>query len=71
MDSQYLKRDVVAGVVVFLVSLPLCLGVALASDTPLFSGIIAGMAGAWFFLYCPRRGQFASLAGVDVDELRA
>lgn len=34
-----------AGLVVFLVALPLCLGVALASNAPLFSGIIAGVIG--------------------------
>ncbi len=39
------RRDVPAGVVVFLVALPLCLGIALASGAPLFSGIIAGVVG--------------------------
>lgn len=34
-----------AGLVVFLVALPLCLGIALASGAPLFSGIIAGIVG--------------------------
>ena len=37
--------DIPASVVVFLVALPLCLGIALGSGAPLFSGIIAGMAG--------------------------
>ncbi|MEL6592348.1 MAG: SulP family inorganic anion transporter [Bacteroidota bacterium] len=40
-----LKYDVPAGLVVFLVALPLCLGIALASNVPLFSGIIAGVVG--------------------------
>lgn len=40
-----IKNDIPAGVVVFLVALPLCLGVALASGAPLFSGLIAGMVG--------------------------
>ncbi len=40
-----LKYDASAGLVVFLVALPLCLGIALASGAPLFSGIIAGMIG--------------------------
>lgn len=40
-----LKKDIPAGLVVFLVALPLCLGVALASGAPLFSGLIAGMVG--------------------------
>lgn len=39
------KRDVPASIVVFLVAVPLCLGIALASGAPLFSGIIAGMVG--------------------------
>ena len=38
-----LPRDLTAGVVVFLVALPLCLGVALASNAPLFSGLLAGI----------------------------
>jgi MFS superfamily sulfate permease-like transporter len=42
---SHLKADVSAGLVVFLVALPLCLGVALASGAPLFSGLIAGMVG--------------------------
>lgn len=40
-----LGHDLPASIVVFLVALPLCLGVALASGAPLFSGIIAGVAG--------------------------
>lgn len=41
----YLKHDIPAGLVVFLVALPLCLGIALASGAPLFSGLIAGLIG--------------------------
>jgi MFS superfamily sulfate permease-like transporter len=40
-----LKYDLPAGLVVFLVAMPLCLGIALASGAPLFSGIIAGIVG--------------------------
>ncbi len=40
-----LRHDVPAGVVVFLVALPLCLGIALASGAPLFAGLIAGIVG--------------------------
>jgi MFS superfamily sulfate permease-like transporter len=43
--AKHLKNDIPAGLVVFLVALPLCLGVALASGAPLFSGLIAGMVG--------------------------
>ncbi len=44
-DRKYLADDVRAGIVVFLVALPLCLGIALASGAPLFSGLIAGISG--------------------------
>src|SRR5579871_3390961 len=42
---QHLGADLPAALVVFLVALPLCLGVALASNAPLFAGIIAGVVG--------------------------
>lgn len=38
-------QDVPAGIVVFLVALPLCLGIALASGAPLMSGVMAGIVG--------------------------
>ena len=37
--------DIKSGIVVFLVALPLCLGIAMACGVPLFSGIIAGVVG--------------------------
>ena len=39
------KNDLPASIVVFLVALPLCLGIALASGAPFFSGIISGIIG--------------------------
>jgi MFS superfamily sulfate permease-like transporter len=45
---QNLKYDLPAGLVVFFVALPLCLGIALASGAPLFSGIISGIVGGVF-----------------------
>lgn len=40
-----IKGDLPAGLVVFLIAVPLCLGIALASGAPLFSGMIAGIVG--------------------------
>lgn len=45
LNLNNLKYDLPSGLVVFLVALPLCLGIALASGAPLFSGIIAGIVG--------------------------
>jgi len=41
----WLKYDLPAGLSVFLVALPLCLGIALASGTPLYSGLLSGIIG--------------------------
>lgn len=43
--TGYLRQDLPAGLSVFLVALPLCLGIALASGAPLFSGLVAGVIG--------------------------
>jgi MFS superfamily sulfate permease-like transporter len=40
-----IKKDLPAGLVVFLIALPLCLGVALASGAPIISGVISGIIG--------------------------
>jgi MFS superfamily sulfate permease-like transporter len=45
LKREYLADDLRAGGVVFLVALPLCLGIALASGAPLFSGLISGIVG--------------------------
>lgn len=39
------REDLPAGLVVFLVAVPLCLGIALASEAPPFAGLIAGIIG--------------------------
>jgi len=44
-SGNFLKHDGPAGTVVFVVALPLCLGIALGSGAPLFSGVIAGVVG--------------------------
>lgn len=40
-----IRQDLPASIVVFFVAVPLCLGIALASGAPLFSGLIAGIVG--------------------------
>lgn len=43
--AKSVTRDLTAGMVVFLVALPLCLGIALAANAPLFSGVLTGIVG--------------------------
>ncbi|MBC7913912.1 MAG: SulP family inorganic anion transporter [Pyrinomonadaceae bacterium] len=43
--SKNLRKDLPASIVVFLVALPLCLGIALASGAPLFAGVLTGIIG--------------------------
>lgn len=42
---KHIQNDIPSGIVVFLVALPLCLGIALASGAPFFAGIISGIVG--------------------------
>ena len=44
-ELKHWKTDVPSGLVVFLVAIPLCLGIALASGAPAISGVIAGIVG--------------------------
>ena len=65
----HLKSDFAAGLVVFLVALPLCLGIALASGAPLFSGIISGVIGGIVVGFLSKShisvsGQAAGLAAI-------
>src|SRR4030095_15000331 len=41
----WLKHDLPAGLSVFLVALPLCLGIALASNAPIYAGLVSGIIG--------------------------
>ncbi|WP_304343396.1 SulP family inorganic anion transporter [Chryseobacterium koreense] len=42
---MFVKHDFAAGLTVFLVALPLCLGIALASGAPVYAGLISGIIG--------------------------
>ncbi len=45
MFKKHFVTDIISGIVVFLIALPLCLGISMASGAPLFTGIIAGIVG--------------------------
>ena len=56
-----LRYDFPSGLVVFLVALPLCLGIALASDAPLLSGLVTGVIGG--LVVGPLSGSQLSVSG--------
>jgi MFS superfamily sulfate permease-like transporter len=58
---QSFSRNLKSGIVVFLVALPLCLGIALACNVPLFSGILAGIVGG--LVVCIFSGSILSVSG--------
>ena len=45
MSATTFKQDFMASVVVFLVALPLCMGIAIASGVPVAAGLITGIVG--------------------------
>ena len=55
------REDAVAGVVVFLVALPLCLGIAIACGVPPVSGLIAGIVGGLVVPFISAARRFRSL----------
>lgn len=68
-----LRYDIPAGIAVFLVAVPLCLGIALASGAPLFSGLIAGIIGGMIVPLISRSplGVSGPAAGLAVIVLAA
>ena len=68
-----IKNDLPASIVVFFVALPLCLGIALASGAPLFSGLIAGIIGGILvgFLSGSKIGVSGPAAGLAAIVLTA
>lgn len=75
----FLKKDMIAGLIVFLIALPLCLGIAQASNVPLFAGIVSGiiggiiiglLSGSTFSVSGPAAGLVAIIIGA-MEELGA
>jgi MFS superfamily sulfate permease-like transporter len=51
LQFRYIREDLLAGVSLFLITIPLCLGIALASGAPLFAGVLSGIVGGIFLGY--------------------
>ena len=69
------KEDTVAGIVVFLVAVPLCLGIAIACGVPPLSGLIAGIVGGLVVPFISRSalsvtGPAAGLTSIVLVELQ-
>lgn len=62
-----LNKDIPAGIVVFLVALPLCLGIALASGAPLISGLISGVIGGLVIGYLSKSNTSVSGPAASVS----
>lgn len=72
--TQRLKKDSISGLVVFLVAVPLCIGIAIASGAPAFSGLISGIvggiiAGIFSKSHTSVSGPAAALTSVLVTQL--
>ena len=70
------RSDCIAGVVVFLVAVPLCLGIALASGVPPVSGLVAGVVGGIVVPFLSRSplsvtGPAAGLTSIVLFETKA
>ena len=62
------KSDLSASIIVFFVALPLCLGIALASNAPIMAGLLAGIVGGIIvgFLSGSQLGVSGPAAGLTV-----
>jgi len=74
-EASTYGRDVLASVVVFLVALPLCMGIAIASGVPASAGLLSGIVGGivvGLLTGCPLQvsGPAAGLATVIFDAVR-
>ncbi len=70
----YPRQDIVAGSVVFLVALPLCLGIAIACGVPPVSGLVAGVMGGLIVPWISRSplsitGPAAGLTSIVLTEV--
>jgi len=71
-DDRPIKKDLLASVVVFLVALPLCMGIAIASGVPVAAGLVTGIVGGLVLGWiagCPLQvsGPAAGLTVIVVD----
>ena len=73
LSFKYIREDFLAGISVFLVTIPLCLGIALASGAPLFAGVLSGIIGGLFLGYWSGSEMSVSgpAAGLTVIVLQA
>lgn len=76
LSGFQLRRDLVAGLVIFLVALPLCLGIAITAGAPLFSGLISGIIGGIVVGFLSRShtsvsGPAAGLTAIIIAEMAA
>lgn len=51
LQFKYVREDFLSGISVFLITIPLCLGIALASGAPLLAGVLSGIVGGLFLGY--------------------
>ncbi|TWT85358.1 putative sulfate transporter [Posidoniimonas polymericola] len=75
MNASTFKQDLMASFVVFLVALPLCMGIAIASGVPVAAGLITGIVGGLvvgFIAGCPLQvsGPAAGLTVIILDLVR-